>query len=92
MKVYHYFTLIFMMNIGYVAGNHWDDVITRYKEVDLANYKIPENVDAVFEKIRKLIKKEILFEKEFLTPHVIDLAKDGRIGKAHSNCRRIFWM
>lgn len=62
-------------------GNHWDDVITKYKEVDLANYKIPQDVGIVFEKIRSLISKELSFKNDFLTPHVIDLAKDGRIGK-----------
>jgi len=61
-------------------GNHWDDVITKYKEIDLANYPIPDHVQEIFEKIRAHIRKEAKFEHEFLTPHVIDLAKDGHIG------------
>jgi len=61
-------------------GNHWDDVITKYKEIDLAKYPIPDQIQSIFDKIRNHIRKEVSFEKEFLTPHVIDLSKDGHIG------------
>jgi hypothetical protein len=76
--------------------NHWDAVITKYKEVDLGyhlkslvqrkskgiNEKDLEVTMTALKKIEELIavalkRQNILF----LSPHVIDLAPDGWIGK-----------
>ena len=63
-----------------VVGNHWDDVISKYKEVDLGNYKLPDNVTSVFDRVKALINVKLNEEIKYISPHVIDLAEDGYTG------------
>lgn len=71
--------------------NHWDSVINHYKEIEL-NYK--EEEFSSLSSLHEETKKILLFIEEFihqhvdsegkmkiLPPHVIDIRKDGNIGK-----------
>ena len=68
------------------SGNHWDDVIQKYREIELRN-STPE-IDAIFRRVQEVITNEIrVFSEDtdlkfdYLNPHVIDLASDGHIGR-----------
>eukprot|EP01031_Cornospumella_fuschlensis_P037160 gene37160-45102_t len=65
-------------------GNHWDDVISKYKEVDSSWHKPPDNVYAILNKIEGFIKENMYIRNEeslkFISPHLIDLAPEGSIG------------
>jgi len=62
-------------------GNHWDDVIQQYKELELGpNYKVPDQVKAVMTKVQSKIEESIGHSTTFLSPHVIDLSAEGYIG------------
>jgi hypothetical protein len=69
----------------YHEGNHWDDVISRYKEVDTGNYQRTEDVVNIFNKVLSIIQSNMNIlhneSKIFMSPHLIDLAPDGYIGK-----------
>ena len=67
------------------AGSHWDDVIQKYKELELST--IPKDINLIFDRIRhqirEVVQQSIPAHKvpiNFLNPHVIDLAADGYIG------------
>lgn len=70
------------------VGSHWDDVISRYKEVDSANFRRSDEVTALLSKIESIVKEhmQILHDdsSKFISPHLIDLAPDGYIGTADS--------
>jgi hypothetical protein len=70
-------------------GNHWDDVIQLYKEIELSNYKVPDNVTEILASVQQKIERKLGGEISFLSPHVIDLAAEGFIGKYCS--RRCPW-
>ncbi|KAJ1425053.1 hypothetical protein B484DRAFT_480399 [Ochromonadaceae sp. CCMP2298] len=61
-------------------GNHWDDVIQLYKEVELSNYKVPDDVRDILASVQRTIERRLGGEIHFLSPHVIDLAPEGFIG------------
>jgi hypothetical protein len=70
-------------------GNHWDSVISKYKEIELIkSYRIPPQVQSTFDRLLDLIREKCQLEKisTFLPPHVIDLAEDGHIGKFKCVC------
>lgn len=66
-------------------GNHWDDVITKYKELELPS-SIPIHIASILDPLRALISdryKEFggtCSAVTFLPPHVIDLDSNGYIG------------
>ena len=63
------------------SGNHWDDVILQYKELELGpNNKVPDQVKAIMTKVQRRIEESIGHSATFLSPHVIDLSADGYIG------------
>ena len=57
-------------------SNHWDNVISRYREIEFL-----ENTEAegIFNRLKAKIK-EHHDVKKFLPPHAIDLAANGHIG------------
>lgn len=67
-------------------GNHWDDVITKYKETELSSRIVPINIEMVMQSLRDLIRERYTQyggqddTLQFLPPHVIDLDQDGFIG------------
>jgi len=62
------------------SGNHWDDVILQYKELELGpNNKVPDQVKAIMTKVQCKIEENIGHSATFLPPHVIDLSADGYI-------------
>jgi len=62
------------------GANHWDNVITRYREIEIGETSLPSDISIIISglklKISQLYGKKITF----LPPHVIDLASDGFIG------------
>lgn len=64
------------------TGSHWDDVITRYKEIELSSLDIPDDVRAITAKLSDLVRSTAdIPGMDILPAHVIDLNADGRIGK-----------
>lgn len=68
-------------------SNHWDNVINKYKEIELLiNIKnskiiIPENVINIINNVKLIISEHTsLKNNDYLHPHVIDLDDDGNIG------------
>lgn len=62
-------------------GDHWDSVITKYKETEMSSTKVPDSVNNVIKRLSDIIKEstgESLMQ--ILPPHVLDLAADGYIG------------
>eukprot|EP01036_Dinobryon_divergens_P028314 gene28314-37245_t len=65
-------------------GNHWDDVISEYKEIELQRKSATPDVLAIIDNIQNVIAKSqehaaTKFRAEFMQPHVIDLAGNGHI-------------
>ena len=63
---------------------HWDAVISQYKEIELSSsYRLPPDISDLFERMRNFIREKCQLDTNspFLSPHVIDLAEDGSIGK-----------
>ena len=79
-----------ILNRKKYEGNHWDDVIYKYKEFELTNrkYKILDNIKTCLEKVQHIIDNNQNDNNsnnnnriDFLdSPHIIDLHKDGYIG------------
>jgi hypothetical protein len=63
------------------SESHFDHVISRFREKELALLQPPPHVQSVFDRIMGIVKEEHGKDIKFLPPHVIDLAKDGHIGK-----------
>jgi hypothetical protein len=63
------------------SEDHFDHVISRFREKELAVLQPPPHVQAIFDRLRNIVKEEHGNDIKFLPPHVIDLAKDGYIGK-----------
>lgn len=65
-------------------GGHWDDVISRYKEIEL-NGKFLANASecrTAVERVQACICCAFnRHDYQFLDPHVVDLAADGDISK-----------
>jgi hypothetical protein len=64
-----------------LLGNHWDDVIVQYKELELANYKVPAEVTEILKKTEQRIEQIVARPFTFLSPHVIELSEKGYIGE-----------
>jgi alkylated DNA repair protein alkB family protein 7 len=69
-----------------LAGNHWDDVIKKYKEIELNHSDLPEVLNQVIKRVQNILSKEFQelkschsTEINFLPVHVIDLHEDGNI-------------
>lgn len=65
-------------------GNHWDDVIQKYKEIELNHNQtsIPIDVNRIIAKISDIIKSncsDSIPDMLLLSPHVIDLHSEGEI-------------
>jgi hypothetical protein len=58
-------------------------VIAKYKEIELSSlYKVPVEIESIFRRIESQIEFALKRDKiHFMSPHVIDLAKEGHIGK-----------
>mmetsp|Transcript_22905 Transcript_22905/g.23135 ORF Transcript_22905/g.23135 Transcript_22905/m.23135 type:complete len:317 (+) Transcript_22905:333-1283(+) len=61
-------------------GNHWDDVITKYKEYELQQKDYTPEIQSIFNRIQDHIKTVVRSPLCFLPPHVIDLHANGYIG------------
>lgn len=58
--------------------DHWDSVITKYKEKEVRNS--PAKIEEIWGKIRSIIREHHGEHLKFLAPHVIDLGEEGYIG------------
>lgn len=79
--------IVLIVGIFFVIGNHWDDVIQQYKELELTNYKICESVQCILNEIQSKISKVMAEDVVFLPPHVIDLSAEGSIGEYATQLR-----
>ena len=60
--------------------DHWDSVITGYREVELLRSEDwPAHLAAVVAKLKGLVRSVVGREVAFLPPHLIDLAPSGLI-------------
>jgi hypothetical protein len=63
-------------------GDHWDSVITKYKETEMSSTNVPNSVNDVIKRLSDLIKDSTAQPMmQILPPHILDLAADGYIGK-----------
>lgn len=74
------------LNIGGIlhwlyVGDHWDSVITAYKETELHPKRVPPNVQSTLDEFKALVRRVLdRPDEEFLPLHVIDLDSSGYIG------------
>ena len=61
-------------------GNHWDSVISNYKEFELSDENIPIELKSIFNKQYECINNSRGESLKFMSPHVIDLHSSGFIG------------
>lgn len=66
-----------------MLGDHWDDVIKNYKEIELSGSKnTTPPIDNIINKVKDFIQEVTkTHHLQYLSPHVIDLSKDGFICK-----------
>ena len=63
-------------------GNHWDNVISKYKETEMSAANMPTEVLCAVERITSLIRDATGFNQMvMMPPHVLDLSADGFIGR-----------
>ena len=63
-------------------GNHWDSVISKYKETEMSTKNMPEEVSSAIERISALIRHSTQTNRMvMMPPHVLDLSADGFIGR-----------
>eukprot|EP01041_Mallomonas_annulata_P010894 gene10894-22744_t len=60
-------------------GNHWDDVIIKYKEYELNN-NLTKSVHLILSTVAKKVMEVCRRRMVMLPPHVIELHEDGHIG------------
>lgn len=75
------FPICFAFSRRYEEG-HWDAVITKYKEVELADASMEDaRIQPIFERTRQLLEKNhITYQPiSWLPCHAIDLKKDGEL-------------
>lgn len=60
-------------------GNHWDSVISQYKEIEINESKLNSEAVSILSKCRKFIDFKIEKSVKYLPVHAIDLADDGMI-------------
>jgi hypothetical protein len=66
-------------------GNHWDSVITKYKEAEMSSLSAPEAVSQILDRVGDFIRKVTDSpEMVILPPHILDLSADGFIGEEYS--------
>lgn len=66
-------------------GNHWDSVITKYKETEMSSLNAPEAVSRTLDRVSNFIRKATDSPgMVILPPHILDLSADGFIGGHHS--------
>lgn len=66
-------------------GDHWDSVISKYKETEMSMTKDDDEVTKIIEDTQNFIKNTVGPSEMVLSPpHVIDLSADGFIGN-HPN-------
>ena len=66
-----------------MLGDHWDEVIKNYKEIELSGSKnTTPDIDKIINQVKYFIQEVTSTSHlQFLSPHVIDLSKDGFICK-----------
>ena len=64
-------------------GDHWDDVISAYKETEI-NFPPPPNIQIIFDKQINYLRTYRKNKIKIIFPHVIDLDPNGHIGKFHA--------
>jgi len=62
-------------------GNHWDNVITRYREIELNEAVTPDIVKEIISRVKGTVFQCLGTRPALLPVHIIDLAKDGFIGE-----------
>ena len=63
-------------------GDHWDSVITKYKETELSSQNMPEAVSRVIARVSDFIREATDSPgMNILPPHILDLSADGFIGE-----------
>jgi hypothetical protein len=61
-------------------GNHWDDVILNYKEIELTSKNTTNEINNILKPIQEFIQKETnTSNKSYLHVHAIDISADGKI-------------
>ena len=73
-----------------ILGDHWDDVIARYKEIEVditstGSSDAPNNIKQTLQNLQGLIEQCQGEKFEFLPAHVIDLSQEGYIGTFYSH-------
>ena len=62
-------------------GEHWDSVISKYKEMELhEGVQIPLRVNTILKRVENVIKDSYKAKVSLMNPHIIDLDACGRIG------------
>ena len=65
-------------------GNHWDDVIINYKEIELTTRNTTNEIDSILKPVQEWIQEETrTTNKLYLPVHAIDVSEDGKIGTFH---------
>lgn len=62
-------------------NNHWDSVISFYKEIELDENTLNDHSRNIFDRCRKFIDDHTKNNYEYLPLHAIELAPQGHIGK-----------
>ena len=80
--IYIYIYNLYLKTIHFFyEGTHWDNVISKYREIELQENDTPENISVILnsckDKINNILKKDL----DYLPVHVIDLAPKGFIGE-----------
>jgi hypothetical protein len=66
-------------------GNHWDSVITKYKETEMSSLNAPETVSRTLDRVSDFIRKVTDSpDMVILPPHILDLSADGFIGERYA--------
>lgn len=71
-------------------GDHWDSVISKYKETEISTIGDDHAVTKIVEGVQNFIKNIVGSSKMvLLPPHVVDLSADGCIGEYYENHRQL---
>ena len=62
-------------------GDHWDSVISKYKETEMSLINVPDIVSQSIERISGVIRESTAaHDMTMMPPHVLDLSAEGFIG------------
>lgn len=61
-------------------GDHWDHVISKYREIEITKQIMSPVLYTVSNRIKDLIMNVTQRKEQFLPLHLIDLSSDGSIG------------